>query len=52
MVYRCWTVSCKTDGGGACLALDVIGPDEKFKHALLDLSNVFDFQLAQWRLRR
>lgn len=35
MVYRCWTVYCKTDGCGVCLTLQVIGPDEKFKHALL-----------------
>lgn len=35
MVYRCWTVNCKTDGCGVCLTLDVIGPDEKFKHTLL-----------------
>lgn len=35
MVYRCWTVLCKTDGCGVCLTLHVIGPDEKFKHTLL-----------------
>lgn len=35
MVYRCWTVNCKTDGCGVCLTLDVIGPDEKFRHTLL-----------------
>jgi hypothetical protein len=35
MVYRCWTVNCKTAGCGVCLTLHVIGPDEKFKHTLL-----------------
>jgi hypothetical protein len=35
MVYRCWTVNCKTDGCGVCLTLDVIGLEDKFKHALL-----------------
>ncbi len=35
MIYRCWTVKCKTDGCGVYLTLDVIGPDAKFRHALL-----------------
>lgn len=35
MLYRCWTVNCKTDGCGVCLTLGVIGPGENYKHALL-----------------
>ena len=35
MVMRCWTVKCKTGGCGVCLTLDVIGPDEKFRHTVL-----------------
>ena len=35
MKYRCWTVKCKTEGCGVVLTLDVIGREEKFRHAVL-----------------
>jgi hypothetical protein len=35
MLYRCWTVKCKTEACGVCLTLDVIGPAEMYRHALL-----------------
>lgn len=35
MVYRCWTVKCKTEDCGVCLTLDVIGQDEKYEPTLL-----------------
>ena len=35
MLYRCWTIKCKTEGCGVYLTLDVIELDKKYRHTLL-----------------